>query len=469
MLFNSLHFLIFFPIVLILTTYLKNRNQKIFLLLASFYFYIISNYTFIFLLLFSIFIDFFAALAISKLEKEDPKRKLYLILSLITNLGFLAYFKYTNFLLTTFNDLNAFNDFRFVEQNILLPVGISFYTFQSMSYTIDVYRGQVEARKSLIDFSLYVSFFPQLVAGPIVRASTFFKDLENPLIVNYEIIKQSFAQILLGFTKKIVFADNLSKIVDSVFRNQQDLNSFEIWTGVLAFMWQIYFDFGGYTDIAIGVARLFGFQFDKNFYFPFNVTSISEHWSRWHLSFTTWIRDYIFIPLGGSRGNKFQIHRNIFITFLFGGIWHGAAYHYIAWGIWHAIMISIEREFANSRLRNFLNEKGGKAYLIFCRVFTIFCIGLGLPLFRADSLSTAFKMLEKMFCIHPASLSLRFNNFSYFQLIVLLFITAAIFEKYSIKKMLLSSKAFTVFIIVNLFLMLCFGVTESQSFIYFAF
>jgi alginate O-acetyltransferase complex protein AlgI len=469
MLFNSLHFLLYLPIVLVISNYLKDRNQKIFLLLASFYFYMAWNIHFIWLLLFSIVIDYFAAISIARLEKTDKKRKYYLILSLVTNLGFLSYFKYTNFFLGALNDLNFINSFRFVEYNIILPVGISFYTFQSMSYTIDVYRGAMEAKKSFIDFALYVSFFPQLVAGPIVRAGTFFRDLETRLTVNLEVIRFAFAQILLGFTKKVVFADNLAIVVDRVFTNYSSLNAIEIWTGVFAFMWQIYFDFAGYTDIAIGVARLFGFQFDINFHFPFNVTSISQHWSRWHLSFSTWIRDYIFIPLGGSKVSRLRTHINVFITFLFAGIWHGAAYHFVVWGIWHSAMLSAEREYAQTGLSKFLNAKGGMLYSLFCRVITMICLGIGLPLFRAKTLTDAFEMLKTMLFISPNSITSSFSNYGYFKLVALLFVTGYIFEKYNLKKMLESKRAFTLFILANVFMLLCYGVTEAQSFIYFAF
>jgi alginate O-acetyltransferase complex protein AlgI len=466
MLFNSLHFLIFFPVVLIVYRY-AGKFKSLFLLLASFYFYMAWNYNFIFLLLFSIVIDYFAALSISKLPDDNPKRKFYLFLSLFVNLGFLAYFKYTNFLLGIWNDLSL-STFKFSELSIILPVGISFYTFQSMSYTIDVYRKVIPARKSFLEFSLYVSFFPQLVAGPIVRASTFFRDLENRLKVDINVLRFSFAQILLGFTKKIVFADNLAICVDQIFNSSTALGGVDIWIGVFAFMWQIYFDFSGYTDIAIGVARLFGFQFDSNFYFPFNVTSISEHWSRWHISFTSWIRDYIFIPLGGSRGSEWMVSRNIFITFLFGGVWHGAAYHYVAWGVWHSFMLITERQYARTQFREFLNAKGGILYLGFCRVFTLFCIGLGLPLFRANSLTDSYQMLQKMFAWNQY-LHEPIQYISYLKLVTLLFITGQIFEKYKLKRMLENQRSFTIFLLVNFLLLLCFGVTKSKSFIYFAF
>ena len=466
MLFNSFHFLIFFPIVWIAYQY-SGKNKSLLLLLASFYFYMAWNYYFIALLLFSIVIDYYASISISKLGLTDPKRKIYLILSLVVNLGFLAYFKYTNFLLGIWNDLNLSN-FKFSEYNIILPVGISFYTFQSMSYTIDVYRNVIPVRKSFLEFSLYVSFFPQLVAGPIVRAGTFFRDLENRLDVDLNVIRLSFAQILLGFTKKVVFADNLALCVDQSFSNPSLLGGIDTWIAVIAFMWQIYFDFSGYTDIAIGVARLFGFQFDLNFYFPFNVTSISEHWSRWHISFTTWIRDYIYIPLGGSRGSEWLVCRNIFITFLFGGVWHGAAYHYVAWGLWHSFMLITERQYARTKIREILNSQGGFLYSFSCRIFTIFCIGLGLPLFRADSLESSYIMLNKMLSFHHFS-SESVINYGYLKLTVLLFVTGQVFEKYNLKKMMENNRSFTIFILVNFILLLCFSVSEAKNFIYFAF
>jgi alginate O-acetyltransferase complex protein AlgI len=426
MLFNSIHFLFFFPIVWITYQY-AGKHKSLLLIFASFYFYMAWNYYFLGLLLFSILIDYYAALSISKLEINDPKRKLFLTLSLLVNLGFLCYFKYTNFFLGMWNDIGI-TDWKFPVYEIILPVGISFYTFQSMSYTIDVYRGVLPARKSFLEFSLYVSFFPQLVAGPIVRATTFFRDLENRLPVDLYVMRQSFAQIILGFTKKVVFADNLAVCVDVVFLNPSNASGVDVWIAVFAFMWQIYFDFSGYTDIAIGVARLFGFQFDANFNFPFNVTSISEHWSRWHISFTTWIRDYIFIPLGGSRGSEWLVCRNIFITFLFGGIWHGAGVHFVVWGIWHSAMLIIERQYAKTKLREILNTKGGLLYLSFSRVFTLICIAISVPLFRSNSMTEVVIMFEKMFYVTTTSVKpILFLNYS--KLILLLFVTAQIFEK----------------------------------------
>ncbi len=471
MLFNSLHFLVFFPFVLIISGLLKKRENllRIFLLLTSLYFYMAWNVNFIFLLLVSIVIDYFIAIEIQKTENEK-KRKGLLVVSLIANLGILCYFKYTNFLLGAFNDLNFLNSFRFPVYSIILPVGISFYTFQSMSYTIDVYRRQIEARSSFVDFALYVSFFPQLVAGPIVRAQTFFRDLDKRLPVTMEDIKISFARILLGFTKKIVFADNIAVQVDLVFKNYSNLSSIEIWTGSILFAWQIYYDFAGYTDIAIGVARLFGFQFDKNFNFPYAASNITDYWARWHISFITWIRDYIFIPLGGSRGTKFLIYRNIFITFLFAGIWHGAAYHFVLWGIWNGIFVSLHREYSKTRIREFFVTKGGAVYEWACRLSLVFFLGVSAIFFRADDMKKGWEMLGRMFAMSDnVSFAGSYNNSSFGILLLICYFASYFFSKRPLEDLVKRPVAFTFFLIANFLLLLGFGVTESQSFIYFAF
>ncbi len=471
MLFNSVQFLVFFPLILLLSGLLKKKDNlvRILLLLASLYFYMAWNVNFIFLLLVSIVIDYFIALEIQKTE-DVKKRKLFLVISLFGNLGLLCYFKYTNFLLGAFNDLNFLNSFRFPVYSIILPVGISFYTFQSMSYTIDVYRKHIVARSSFIDFALYVSFFPQLVAGPIVRAETFFRDLDSRLPVTMEDIKISFARILLGFTKKVVFADNIAIHVDSVFRDYNALSSLEIWTGSILFAWQIYYDFAGYTDIAIGVARLFGFQFDKNFNFPYAAGNITDYWARGHISFITWIRDYIFIPLGGSRGTKFMIYRNIFITFLFAGIWHGAAYHFVLWGIWNGIFVSIHRAYSKTSFREFLLIKGGVAYDVACRLSLIFFLGISAIFFRAEDMTKGWAMLSRMFAISPdVPFVGNFSNANFVLLLVVFYFAGVYFYKKPLEDLVKRPVALALFFIMNFIMLLGFSVTESQSFIYFAF
>lgn len=502
MLFNSTQFLIFFVVVLVLGNLLKNRLQRIALLLASYVFYmgwhpasiqcnayresglefwidkLFCEYginLYIGILLASTVVDYFAARWMNRPDEPQSKRKLYLIASLVTNIGILAYFKYTNFFLGLFNDVFLHRDFRFENYDIILPVGISFYTFQSMSYTIDVYNKRIEPRDSFLDFSMYVAFFPQLVAGPIVRAETFFRDLDNRLPVWKEHIESSVSLILIGFTRKIVFADNLGKVVDYTFLNYSTMNPLEIWTGVIAFGWQIYFDFAGYTDIAIGVARLFGFRFDANFNFPMSVRNIGEHWSKWHISFSTWIRDYIFIPLGGSRGSAFLTYRNLYITWLFAGLWHGAAYHYVAWGIWQAIMLTVFREYARTRFAEWINgQKGllGKVYDLWARVFTMFCLAFGFAMFRAETLEKAWEIMKSMVFLGSGPKAIEgYQNYHFGFVLLVCFIASYVFSSRKVGWVTSHKKpwVFPLFIVVNILLIMIFGVTESQNFLYFAF
>lgn len=498
MLFNSVEFLIFFFVTLIIGNLLKNKWQKFFFLIASYYFYmawqpasikcgeqategfkfftdrLYCDYKinpYVTILLFSTVIDFFAAKIIEQKKDGDKTRGYLLFVSLLVNLGTLAFFKYTDFLLGVVNDLHILGEYTIPKQNIILPVGISFYTFQSMSYTIDVYNRKIEARKSFLDFSLYVAFFPQLVAGPIVRAETFFRDLDFRLQVYKEHIEAAFALILIGFTRKIVFADNLAKVVDASFANYQTLNSIEIWTGALAFGWQIYFDFAGYTDIAIGVARLFGFQFNPNFNFPMSCKNIADHWSKWHISFSTWIRDYIYIPLGGSRVSTLMYMRNIMITWLFAGLWHGAAYHYVAWGIWQGVMLLSHKFYSDTPVSKFLNQSGGKLYDIFVRIFTMFCLAFGFVMFRAETMEKAIPMMKALvFLGDNEAPTLRWLNYRYGILLLICFVASYYFSKRQIPTLLTGSwLKYSLFVIVNLIMLLLFGVTESQNFLYFQF
>ncbi|HMZ59871.1 MAG TPA: MBOAT family O-acyltransferase [Leptospiraceae bacterium] len=489
--FNTLEFLIFFPISLIIGNLLKGTAQRIFLLLASYYFYMAWNKTFIVLILISTLLDYAVSLWLEKIpDSEKTKRKLVLTVSMVGNLGFLAFFKYTNFLLEVFQDTGLFSMQSWGAYvspvgiscgwnsgaakyicDITLPVGISFYTFQSMSYTIDVYFRKIEARKSFIDFSLYVAFFPQLVAGPIVRATTFLRDLDMRLSVTHEDIQLAFSRILIGFMRKVVFADNLAKVVDMTFANYGSMSPIEIWTGVIAFGWQIYFDFAGYTDIAIGVARLFGFQFDPNFNFPMSTNSIMDHWTKWHISFSTWIRDYIFIPLGGSRSGELRTYRNLFITWFFAGVWHGAAYHFISWGVWQGIMITAQRLFNRTKFSEMLNKKGGMIYDIFCRILTMFCLSFGFAMFRAKTMTDVWAMHKAMLFIdRPFTVDMTYRNMEYGILLFICFTASYIFSKRNLEYM--QEKGGMKLVITNtvaILLILFFGITEAQGFLYFDF
>ena len=468
MLFNSIHFVIFFPIVLFISYWLKDSYRKFFLLFASFYFYMSWNPIFIFLILSSIFIDYFAGISICNTANKK-QQKFFLTLSLVANLGFLTYFKYTNFLIDSLNDFFFWTNYKLQNYDIILPVGISFYTFQSMSYTIDVYKKVIPARKSLLDFSLYIAFFPQLVAGPIVRAKNFFQDLDKKiLIVNSNEISLAICQILRGFVRKLVFADNFSVVVDFTFSNYQNLNSFDIWIGALSFGWQIYFDFAGYTDIAIGCARLLGFKFDPNFDFPMSVQNITEHWKKWHISFTTWMRDYVYIPLGGSKTSKIKHLRNLLITWLFAGLWHGAAYHYITWGIWQAIMLIFHRIYTKTKLHFFLMNNYKKIYSIFAPIFTMFCLGLGFVMFRAENIEKAYEIILRMFFVNE-NYNSSFKNLPYGFLLFICFVLSYQLRKYSLQEIVNHNRFFSFFLFLSLFILIIFGITESKSFLYFAF
>jgi len=403
--FTSFHFLGFFVVTIIIGHWLKNRKQRIFFLVASYYFYGVFEPYYLILIFFSTLWDYVAALGIAARRAGKtsglgrlPERG-WLTASLILNLGLLGYFKYTNFGLTILNDVHPLGNtiFAWPFLNILLPVGISFYTFQSMSYTIDVYRGLIPARQSLVDFALYVSFFPQLVAGPIVRADTFFNQLDDRLPIGPDDIIVGLTRILVGFFRKLVLSDNLAPLVTEVFLRHNEHGPLDIWIASMGFAWQIYLDFAGYTDIARGLARLFGFEFNINFLYPMAARNITDHWQRWHISFTTWLRDYIYIPLGGSRGHPVRVQFNIVLVWLFGGVWHGPAYHFVAWGLWQAVMQLVHRYYSRTTLRAFLNERGGLTYNIVSRIFLFFNLNFGFIWFRAPDMQVATNMQGRLF------------------------------------------------------------------------
>ncbi len=328
MLFNSIDFAIFLPIVFILYWFVANKNLKLQNLLivgASYVFYGWWDWRFLSLILFSTIVDYFVGIGLSK--QEDPiKRKMLLWTSIIVNLGFLGFFKYYNFFLDNFVTAFSFfgQEINANSLNIILPVGISFYTFQTLSYSIDVYRRKLEPTKNFIIFAAFVSFFPQLVAGPIERATHLLPQFYSKRNFDYSKAVDGMRQILWGLFKKIVIADNCAKYANIIFNNSDDYSGSTLVLGALFFTFQIYCDFSGYSDIAIGTSRLFGFDLMRNFNFPYFSRDIAEFWRRWHISLSTWFRDYLYIPLGGSRGGIWMKIRNTFIIFIVSGFWHGA-------------------------------------------------------------------------------------------------------------------------------------------------
>ncbi|MBT4779931.1 MAG: MBOAT family protein [Polaribacter sp.] len=341
MLFNSIDFAVFLPIVFLLYWLLANKSLKLqnaLIVLASYLFYGWWDWRFLSLILFSTLVDYTIGRKL-KSEKNQTKRKILLWTSIFVNLGFLGFFKYANFFLDNFTAAFSFfgSEIATHSLDIILPVGISFYTFQTLSYTIDVYKQKLEPTNDFIVFSAFVSFFPQLVAGPIERATNLLPQFYKKRTFELSKAVDGMRQILWGLFKKIVIADSCAELANQIFNNSAEMNGSTLVLGALFFTFQIYGDFSGYSDIAIGTSRLFGFNLMQNFKFPYFSRDIAEFWRRWHMSLSTWFRDYLYIPLGGSRGGTWMKVRNTFLIFIVSGFWHGANWTFIAWGTLHAI------------------------------------------------------------------------------------------------------------------------------------
>jgi len=404
MLFNSLEFAFFLPIVFAIYWIINKGSlklQNLLLLVASYFFYGWWDWKFLLLILFSSCVDYTIGLYLGK-DLEQKHRKYLLWFSLFVNLGLLGVFKYFNFFIDSFVD--AFSLFGFsinsLSLNVILPVGISFYTFQTLSYSIDVYKGKIEPTKDVIAFFAFVSFFPQLVAGPIERASNLLPQFLEKRNFNYEQAINGLRQVLWGFFKKLVVADNCAVYVNDIFANYGIHQGSTLVIAGILFAFQIYCDFSGYSDIAIGTAKLFGFRLMQNFAFPYFSRDIAEFWRRWHISLSTWFRDYVYIPLGGSRGSKWKKIRNTFIIFIVSGFWHGANWTFIFWGAINACyflpLMLIDRN------RQHLDIVAADSYLPSLREFLQIAITFMLSVlawifFRAETISDAFLYIEKIF------------------------------------------------------------------------
>ncbi len=412
MLFNSIEFLFFLPIVFVLYWFVFSkqlRAQNILLLLASYLFYGWWDWRFLFLLLISTCLDYFVALAIQN-SQDVSKRKLFLGISLIGNLGMLGFFKYYNFFVQSWID--AWSSIGVTMEattlNIILPVGISFYTFQTLSYTIDVYRNEMKPTKNFIDFAAFVTFFPQLVAGPIERASHLLPQFYKSRVFDYQNAVLGCKLIVWGMFKKVVVADNCAFFVTKIFDNPEAYSSGELFVGMVFFAFQIYGDFSGYSDIAIGLSKLFGFDLMVNFKFPYFSRDIAEFWRRWHISLSTWFRDYIYIPLGGSKGTMGLQIRNVMIIFLVSGFWHGANWTYVVWGVFHAVLFLPLLLFNVNRSHLITKSYGWIDFAKISATFFIVCVGW--VFFRADSIASAFQYLAHMFELKRLSLSLFYST-----------------------------------------------------------
>ncbi|MDA7558638.1 MBOAT family protein [Flavobacteriaceae bacterium] len=404
MLFNSFEYLIFLPIVFVLYWKVFTRNLQLqngFLLLVSYLFYGWWDWRFLLLIAFSSLVDYNIGIRLDK-TTDNRRRKLLLYLSLFVNLGLLGYFKYCNFFIYNFKI--ALESFGFHAEysslQIILPVGISFYTFQTLSYTIDIYRGNLKPTRNAIQFFAYVSFFPQLVAGPIERAKNLLPQFKISKQFDINLFSKGFNQIVWGFFKKVVIADSCALYVNQIFDAPQDFNSVTLILGAVLFAFQIYCDFSGYSDIAIGTAKLFGFDLMKNFNYPYFSRDIAEFWRRWHISLSTWFRDYLYIPLGGSKGGTISKIRNTFIIFIVSGFWHGANWTFVFWGFLNALFFL--PLLVTNKNRKFLNTvaEGRKlpTFKEFLQIsFTFTLTTLAWVFFRANSLTEAFIYIKSIF------------------------------------------------------------------------
>jgi len=404
MLFNSLDFAIFLPIVFLLYWFVAQNNLKLqnaLIVVVSYVFYGWWDWRFLSLIIFSTVVDYLIG---QKLRTEDKqsKRKILLWISIIVNLGFLGFFKYYNFFLENFVD--AFSLFGIQinvnSLNIILPVGISFYTFQTLSYTIDVYRKKLEPTKDFMAFSAFVCFFPQLVAGPIERATNLLPQFCKKRTFEYNKAVDGMRQILWGLFKKVVIADNCAEFSNQIFNNSADMNGSTLVLGAIFFTFQIYGDFSGYSDIAIGTSRLFGFDLKQNFATPYFSRDIAEFWRRWHISLSTWFRDYLYIPLGGSKGGTWMKVRNTFAIFLISGFWHGANWTFVIWGALNAIYF-LPLLLTNNNRKNLSVVAEGKLLPSFrelIAMLTTFVLTVfAWIFFRAENISHAFSYIGEIF------------------------------------------------------------------------
>ena len=404
MLFNSIDFAIFLPSVFILYWFVVKNNlrlQNLLLILASYLFYGWWDWRFLSLIIFSSAVDYAVGRGLQKTD-NPRKRTSLLIISILVNIGFLGFFKYFNFFAESF--ANAFtlfgSHFEPTRLKIILPVGISFYTFQTLSYSIDVYRRKLEPTKDIVSFFAFVSFFPQLVAGPIERASNLLPQFYKKRSFDYSKAVDGMRQILWGLFKKIVIADNAAVYVNDIFGNSADYSGSTLLIGGIFFTLQVYCDFSGYSDIAIGTSRLFGFNLMRNFNFPLFSRDIAEFWRRWHISLTTWFRDYIYIPLGGSRRGTWMKIRNTFIIFIVSGFWHGASWTFVIWGFISAVYFLPIMLFKRNR-QNTNTVAEGKLFPSlkeFLQIITTFMLfSLSLIIFRANSLDHAIQIFSRIF------------------------------------------------------------------------
>ena len=478
MMFNSVNFIIFFCILyaVFLSLYLRNSSlekQNILLLAASYIFYSAWDYKFLSLILMSTLVDYVLS---QKIFKSNIlfKKKIFLIMSLVFNLSLLCVFKYLNFGIESFVYLLNLIGFsiNYSLVSIVLPVGISFYTFQTISYTIDVYRGELEPTQNFVDFALYVSFFPQLVAGPIEKGTQLLPQLQRSRIITKNGILIGLYWIIIGFFKKIVIADTLAPIVDYTFSNYNTISGISSLLGLLAFSLQIYGDFAGYTYVARGVSKLLGIDLMKNFDRPYLATSPSEFWHRWHISLSLWLRNYLYISLGGNRKGKLRKYFNLVLTMVIGGLWHGASWNFVAWGLYHGLILLVDHAIQDyQKNKGTIRADHETIFIRTLRVIGMYILTLfGWLLFRVDSIGQAKDILHNIFTNFYWSIDALYFLPPVLVLYILLF-SLHIFQEYRKNEFLLSESSPIVVYCIYLFMLFSISIVgiKPAPFIYFQF
>ena len=418
MVFSNLVFLfVFLPAVLITVYLIRPEFRNIALLAFSLFFYAWGEPKYVFLMLLSIALNYIFGLIIHRFESRKNIKRLALYLAVVGNLAILGYYKYIGFFI---DNLNALFDLSIQVESVPLPIGISFYTFQAISYVVDVYRKDGFVQKNPIDIALYISLFPQLMAGPIVRYNEIMEQLMSR-VVNVQRFSEGIRIFIFGLAKKVLIANQMAVIADDIFAKQPSEISVTLaWLGILAYSLQIYFDFSGYSDMAVGLGKMFGFDFPRNFHYPYFAKSITEFWRRWHITLGSWFRDYVYIPLGGNRVSTLKLYRNILVVWTLTGFWHGASWTFLAWGLYYGIIISIEKAGLLSIL--------GKLWAPIQHLYVILLFMIGWVFFRANNFTYSIEYIQTMFGLNgrPFTESLTFFYLNDYLLILVIAIVFSI-------------------------------------------
>ncbi|MCM1125276.1 MAG: MBOAT family protein [Lachnospiraceae bacterium] len=499
MLFNSVQFLIFLPIVLVIYYIIPKKIKYIWLLLCSYYFYMCWNALYALLILFSTIATYLCGLGLEYIKQIDYSdnqkiklKKMCVTISLVPNLGILFFFKYFDFFINNINNVLSHINVQLVHPafDILLPVGISFYTFQAIGYTLDVYRDEIYAEKNFLKYALFVSFFPQLVAGPIERSKNLLKQLSEPAKLQFDNFREGLLLMLWGYFLKVVLADRIAIFVDSIYAEQQNgPDGYFFFVATLLFAFQIYCDFAGYSTIAMGSAKLLGIELMVNFNAPYLSKSTAEFWRRWHISLSSWFKDYLYIPLGGNRKGKIRKYVNLLITFAISGLWHGAAWSYIAWGLLNGIyqiIGEILRPIKKVLIQMLGLNENSFGHKVVKVVITFLCIDFSWIFFRASSFSSAVKIIKSMLCVHNPWILFDGSLYHYgldrknFQLMllgigILLLVDIAAYKGIKLRKFIAEQDYWcqAVIITFSIISILLFGIWgntyDAANFIYFQF